>query len=74
MESNIHKLRARVKSGEFHVHCPKCATLQPVSRDPDVGGGGPYEIDSQGKVLPDFVCMKEDRSCRFSGPIWIVNA
>ena len=74
MESKIHKLRGIIQNGDFHVQCPKCGTSQPVSQDPEVGGGGPYEIDSQGKVFPDFVCMKVDRSCRFMGPIWIVNA
>jgi hypothetical protein len=60
------------------IRCPKCRAPQELIIDEEEGW---YEIERDGRVWPEFVCMgiggpyppNPDRSCDYMNPIWIVN-
>ncbi len=62
------KLKCERRMGRVTIKCPSCHTVQELAI-----GREDYTIDPKGRVHPDFVCMKADRSCGFMAPIWIVN-
>jgi hypothetical protein len=64
----MYAVRGEADDGLLFVHCPRCRARQLVPICDEW-----YEIEPDGTVFPDWVCMAEDRSCRFGGPIQIVN-
>ncbi len=69
---NYYKLHAEFE-GEgaerrVFVKCPRCRKRQELQVGPPW-----YEVDMQGKVYPEFVCMEHTRMCKFMGLIWMVN-
>ena len=50
------------KNGVTQVKCPRCRTAQPLYQEGDhieeVGFGGPYSVNHDGVVHPDFVNVR----------------
>lgn len=65
------------KNGVTQVKCPRCRTAQPLYQEGDhieeVGFGGPYSVNHDGVVHPDFVCMRHvnggGKCCDFAGAV-----
>ena len=57
------------EGGRVYVFCPICGTRQELPLSEDYW----YEVDADGKVFPDFVCMNEERTCLYAATITLKN-
>ena len=55
-------------NGVIHICCPQCGRDQELVESDEW-----YELNTEGKVHPIFVCMAKPYNCTFMGHIWIVN-
>jgi hypothetical protein len=60
------------------VRCPRCQKLHDIRVGNDgIGEDGHYDVDSQGRLYPQFVCMARDLRkkpiCFHEEWLWIVN-
>jgi len=56
------------RKNNIYVYCPKCGIEQELLIDKNW-----YDIDRNGVVFPDFVCMEPSRKCNYSAQIELIN-